>query len=107
MRRYDPRVPCPLPPAAASARTKSSAGSAPAAWARSTARAIRGSDREVAIKLIPETFAADPSRVRRFEQEARAAGQLNHPNILAVYDVGIARRRAVHRLGAARGGIAP
>ena len=45
--------------------------------------------REVAIKLIPETFAADASRVRRFEQEARAAGQLNHPNILAVYDVGI------------------
>src|SRR5205823_8454133 len=46
-------------------------------------------DREVAIKLIPETFATDSSRVRRFEQEARAAGQLNHPNILAVYDVGI------------------
>ena len=45
--------------------------------------------REVAIKLIPETFATDASRVQRFEQEARAAGQLNHPNILAVYDVGI------------------
>src|SRR6185436_9551511 len=45
--------------------------------------------REVAIKLIPEAFAADASRVHRFEQEARAAGQLNHPNILAVYDVGI------------------
>ena len=45
-------------------------------------------DREVAIKLIPQTFAADPIRLRRFEQEARAAGQLNHPNILAVYDVG-------------------
>ena len=44
--------------------------------------------REVAIKVIPETFAADPSRLRRFEQEARAAGQLNHPHILAVYDVG-------------------
>ena len=47
--------------------------------------------REVAIKLIPETFATDASRLHRFEQEARAAGQLNHPNILAVYDVGIAR----------------
>jgi Tol biopolymer transport system component len=46
-------------------------------------------DRDVAIKLIPETFATDPSRVQRFEQEARAAGQLNHPNILAVYDVGV------------------
>jgi serine/threonine protein kinase/Tol biopolymer transport system component len=45
--------------------------------------------REVAIKVIPETFAADPSRVRRFEVEARAAGQLNHPNLLTVYDVGV------------------
>ena len=46
-------------------------------------------DREVAVKLIPETFATDTKRVLRFEQEARAAGQLNHPNILAVYDVGL------------------
>jgi eukaryotic-like serine/threonine-protein kinase len=45
--------------------------------------------RDVAIKVIPEGFATDASRVRRFEQEARAAGQLNHPNILAVYDVGL------------------
>ena len=44
--------------------------------------------RDVAIKLIAESFAADRVRVHRFEQEARAAGQLNHPNILAVYDVG-------------------
>ncbi|MDQ5857392.1 MAG: protein kinase [Acidobacteriota bacterium] len=44
--------------------------------------------REVAIKLIPESFAKDASRLHRFEQEARAAGQLNHPNILTVYDVG-------------------
>src|SRR5262245_52344109 len=44
--------------------------------------------REVALKLIPETFATDASRLSRFEQEARAAGQLNHPNILAVYDIG-------------------
>ena len=35
--------------------------------------------REVAIKLIPEAFATDASRVRRFEQEARAAGQLEPP----------------------------
>jgi Tol biopolymer transport system component len=46
-------------------------------------------EREVAIKLISETFAGDPNRVHRFEHEARTAGQLNHPNILAVYDVGI------------------
>src|SRR5262245_55425413 len=44
--------------------------------------------RDVAIKLISERFAADASRLRRFEQEARAAGQINHPNILAVYDIG-------------------
>jgi len=46
-------------------------------------------DREVAIKLIAASLAADTNRVRRFEQEARAAGQISHPNILAVYDVGI------------------
>jgi len=45
--------------------------------------------RDVALKLIPETFAVDAGRVQRFEQEARAAGQLNHPNILAVYDIGV------------------
>jgi serine/threonine protein kinase len=45
--------------------------------------------RDVAIKVIATTLAADPSRVHRFEQEARAAGQLNHPNILAVHDAGI------------------
>jgi Tol biopolymer transport system component len=44
--------------------------------------------RDVAIKLISETLATDAGRMQRFEQEARAAGQLNHPNILAVYDVG-------------------
>src|SRR5262252_4738826 len=44
--------------------------------------------REVAIKLIAQTFATNATRVHRFEQEARAVGQLSHPNILAVYDVG-------------------
>jgi len=44
--------------------------------------------RQVAVKILPESFAADPSRVVRFEREARAAGRLNHPNILTVYDVG-------------------
>jgi serine/threonine protein kinase len=45
--------------------------------------------RNVAIKLIPESLATDETRVRRFEQEARAAGQLNHPNIVAVHDIGV------------------
>jgi len=45
--------------------------------------------RGVALKLITGTPAADSHRVRRFEQEARAAGQLNHPNVVAVYDTGV------------------
>jgi len=45
--------------------------------------------RDVAIKVLPAAFSQDAERRRRFEQEARAAGGLNHPNILAVYDVGI------------------
>src|ERR1700752_2139022 len=45
--------------------------------------------RDVAIKVRPPAFSTDPDRQRRFEQEARAAGSLNHPNILAVHDVGV------------------
>jgi len=44
--------------------------------------------RDVAIKVVLAAFAADGERVHRFEQEARAAAALNHPNILAVYDIG-------------------
>ena len=44
--------------------------------------------REVAIKVLPPAFSADADRLNRFEQEARAAAALNHPNILAVYDLG-------------------
>jgi eukaryotic-like serine/threonine-protein kinase len=44
--------------------------------------------REVAIKVLPAGLSADPERLRRFEQEARAAAALNHSNILAVHDVG-------------------
>jgi eukaryotic-like serine/threonine-protein kinase len=44
--------------------------------------------REVAVKVLPTSFAADAERLRRFEQEARATGALNHPNILGVYDIG-------------------
>jgi len=44
--------------------------------------------REVAVKVLPASYSADADRLRRFEQEARAAGILNHPNITAVYDIG-------------------
>lgn len=44
--------------------------------------------RDVAIKILPAAFAENPERLRRFEQEARATAALNHPNILAIFDVG-------------------
>jgi hypothetical protein len=44
--------------------------------------------RDVAVKVLPEALRADPDRLHRFEQEARAAGALNHPNVLVVLDVG-------------------
>jgi serine/threonine protein kinase/Tol biopolymer transport system component len=44
-------------------------------------------NREVAIKVLPASFSADKDRLARFEQEAQAAGALNHPNILSIYDV--------------------
>src|SRR6202043_688064 len=44
-------------------------------------------DRDVAVKVLPASLTSDPDRLRRFEQEARAAAALNHPNILAVYQM--------------------
>src|SRR5262249_2019118 len=57
--------------------------------------------REVAIKVLPAAFSSDPDRLKRFEQEARAAGLLNHPNLTAVHDLGTNFDRApyvVHEL---------
>ncbi len=44
--------------------------------------------REVALKVLPETVASQPDRLQLFEAEAQTAGQLNHPNVLTVYEVG-------------------
>jgi len=44
--------------------------------------------REVAVKVLPQSLSADADRLRRFEQEALATAALNHPNILAVFDIG-------------------
>jgi Tol biopolymer transport system component/predicted Ser/Thr protein kinase len=44
--------------------------------------------REVAVKVLSAEFSADPQRRARFEQEARAASALNHPNIVAIHDIG-------------------
>ena|ERR1035437_7735159 len=44
--------------------------------------------RDVAVKILPESFAGDSERLRRFEQKARAVAALNHPNILAIHDIG-------------------
>ena len=44
--------------------------------------------RDVAVKVLPASFAADADRLRRFEQEARATSALNHPNILAIHELG-------------------
>ena len=44
--------------------------------------------RDVALKVLPPSVSGDPDRLRRFKQEARATGALNHPNVAAVYDIG-------------------
>src|SRR5437762_4933430 len=45
-------------------------------------------NRDVAIKVLPSALSQDADRLRRFEQEAQAAGALNHPNILVIFHIG-------------------
>src|SRR5262245_55595425 len=45
--------------------------------------------RDVAVKILPPAFSADPDRFRRFRQEAQAAAALSHPNILSIFHVGL------------------
>jgi eukaryotic-like serine/threonine-protein kinase len=53
-------------------------------------------ERTVAVKILPESLATDQDRLQRFEQEARILSTLNHPNLLAIYDVG--SQRGIHYL---------
>lgn len=46
-------------------------------------------DRDVAVKVLPDGFAADPARRGRFEREARAVAALTHPNIVSLFDTGV------------------
>ncbi len=55
-------------------------------------------DRDVALKVLPEGFAADPDRLARFEREAKVLASLNHPNIGHIYGL----EEAEGRLGASR-----
>jgi serine/threonine protein kinase len=67
---------------------RSSRRSARAEWERSIAPAIHGSNAPSQLRFCPRTFSEDPVRKQRFEREAKAISNLNHPNICVLYDIG-------------------
>ena len=77
------------PPARAWAPTRSPPSSARAAWARSGAPDTK-LGREVAIKVLPPAFAADPERLARFEREAKLLASLNHSTIAHLFGFEVA-----------------
>jgi serine/threonine protein kinase len=62
--------------------------------------------REVAIKVLPASFAQDADRLRRFEQEARSASALNHPNIVMIHEIGTANGSSYIAMELVEGGAA-
>jgi eukaryotic-like serine/threonine-protein kinase len=54
-------------------------------------------NRQVAIKVLPDDFASDFDRLRRFDQEAKAIAQLSHPNIVQIFDVGLQENSSVQK----------
>ena len=79
---------CQLKPAAIWDHTKSSRPSAPAAWARFTARATSVSTAPIAVKVLAPNLSGNPEYRQRFEREARTVAALSHPHICPVYDIG-------------------
>ena len=68
--------------------TRSCRHSARAEWVRCTGRGTRSCDRDVAVKVLPQSLSADPDTLARFEREAQAVVARSHPNILAIHDFG-------------------